>query len=166
MSLVPMSQRTANDDWQFMVYEAREMLGMMLRWSGKRDTGLSDTEALALMISMEKSDFHKCQTHQKTLIQHNSCQFEILDSNINDCLKVDISDEQASHKIPYNGKEINLFTPEQFLEIEGVNSIITKSKNAAGLEQDQSLDFESNSYALVVSHGSQFYAIIADTVHI
>src|SRR5690606_40302683 len=52
LAMAPAPSRHANDDWQFLIYEARELLGLMLKWAGARE-GMSDTEALSLMLSAD-----------------------------------------------------------------------------------------------------------------
>lgn len=42
------------EDLQMMLYESRELLGILLKWSGSKDLGMTDTEALSMMLGFDK----------------------------------------------------------------------------------------------------------------
>jgi hypothetical protein len=169
MEKIPVDERISNDEWQFLTYEAREMLGMLLKWAGQRDIGMNDTEALALMMSMDpiEATTNENSIH-KVMLEYRDDMFSVPGEIVSDCIKIcpDTANQLGEGRfLKHLGTEFQIITPNEALELEGLNSFISPLLKGIEGEVTFAVTHKIDSYALVLNQGSNFFAIAADRLH-
>jgi hypothetical protein len=169
LGISPATGRKSSDDWQFLIYEARELLGLMLKWSGERE-GMTDTEALSLMLGADpggaKSLMQKYTNLQgverKCLyVERKQVLYKVTGAIVAECLR---KPSVSGSALQYGGESIGLVEPGNISSarlLAHIDSMPTEELPADCL----CLPGGNDAYVVVVNSGDETLAICADNLH-